>query len=83
MEQSRIESLIESFLNVGSGFIFALIFWIMVITPVFNIQVSMADNIQITILFTFISIIRGFLWRRFFANDIHRKVTKFVRGYFK
>jgi len=66
MTQSKLESLIEQFLNVGSGFIISWIFWVTVITPVYDIQVSTSENLQITAAFTVISVIRGYVWRRVF-----------------
>jgi len=54
MNQTKLESLIESFVNIGSGFIVALLLWIFVVRPLFDIQVSMIENFAITIMFTII-----------------------------
>jgi len=64
--QSHKMSLIEQVCNVGSGFIVALVVWSWFIVPVFDMQVSMTDNLTITSIFTIVSIIRGYLWRRLF-----------------
>ena len=66
MTQKRTTSLLESCLNVGSGFVISLIVWECVIEPLWNIEKSLAENIGITGVFTVISIARGFLWRRLF-----------------
>lgn len=79
MRQSKVESLIEACLNVGSGFVIAALFMHFVITPLFNLQTNAGENLTITVLFTFISIARGYAWRRFFATEVHRAVVKFVR----
>ena len=64
--QTKKGSLFEQLLNVGSGFIISLMFWAYVIVPVWHIDVSINDNLAITGLFTIISIIRGYIWRRIF-----------------
>jgi len=65
--QSKRESLIEIGLNVGSGFMIA---WVMTITvlPLFGLHTTINESFQITVIFTFASIIRGYLWRRYFNN---------------
>lgn len=82
MNQTKLESLLESILNVGSGIITALIVWMVIIVPIFRFEVTFVDNILITLTFTFISIIRGYLWRRFFNAGIHKAVHNFVRKVF-
>jgi uncharacterized membrane protein len=72
MGQTKLQSLFEQFLNIGSGFVISLVVWIFVITPIWNINVSMADNLGITLVFTFMSIVRGYIWRRLF-NRWNRK----------
>lgn len=64
--QSRLSSFIEQLLNVGSGFIVSLLFWIFVVIPVWDLQVDHVDNLAITACFTVLSIIRGYVWRRLF-----------------
>lgn len=64
--QSRRDSLIESCLNVGSGFLVALVVWKLVVVPVWEFEVTMADNLAVTGLFTVVSVIRGYVWRRIF-----------------
>ena len=64
--QTKVGSLIESCLNVGSGFILALLLWKLVIVPWWEFDVSMNDNIAITGIFTVVSVLRGYVWRRVF-----------------
>lgn len=68
--QSRTWSIIETLINVGTGFIFAVITQL-IIFPLFGVHVTLAANIQMTLIFTIISIIRGYYVRRFF-NWLHR-----------
>jgi len=65
--QSKRESLIEIGLNVGSGFLIA---WFMTITvlPLFGLNATINESFQITLIFTLVSVLRGYLWRRYFNN---------------
>jgi hypothetical protein len=75
--QSKKESLIETSLNIFTGFIFSLAIWSWVVKPIWNIETSMLDNLGITILFTISAIIRGYLWRRYFNQRlINKYITK-------
>lgn len=78
MEQTKLESLIESTFNVGSGFIIALLLWAFILVPYWGFKVTMWDNLAITAIFTGVSIIRGYIWRRFFNAGLHKKVHRIV-----
>lgn len=67
-QQSRKESLMESGLNVFSGWLISLVLWMFVIAPAFGIQSSLAESALINGIFTVISIVRGYFWRRLFVN---------------
>lgn len=71
--QSKKSSLLEQFFNVGSGFIISLCVWVYVVNPVWELNVTPADNIYITLLFTVVSIVRGYVWRRLFNKHLHKK----------
>lgn len=77
--QTRLVSFIESVVNVGSGFLLSLLLWQFVVAPAFGYEVTMSTNLVLTSIFTVTSVVRGYLWRRFFANDLHRAVVRFVR----
>ena len=64
--QSCMESLIEQVCNVGSGFLLSLVVWVVVIKPVFDIETAFVENLWITLIFTGMSVVRGWLWRRWF-----------------
>lgn len=64
--QTKKTSLVESFCNVGSGFIISLIVWELIIEPVFDVEKNIIENIGITSIFTVVSITRGYIWRRLF-----------------
>lgn len=63
--QTRIESFIENVVNVLIGFLTALASQI-IIFPFFNIYVSITENILLTFYFTIVSLIRGYLVRRYY-----------------
>ncbi len=62
--QPRLHSLLEQLVNVGTGFITSLLIWEFVIKPGWGIQTDFADNFQITAIFTGISVLRGYVFRR-------------------
>ena len=68
MNQTKLTSLTESCLNVGSGFIISYLLMVFVIGPVYGLNLDASDNLGITVIFTVISVARGYLWRRYFAN---------------
>lgn len=79
MTQSRLESAIEVGLNIGSGLLIAALIVQPLVFPLFDIETTTSDNIIIAILFTTVSIVRGYIWRRLFANgSLHRAVHRTV-----
>lgn len=78
MEQSRIESFIESVLNVGSGFILSLLIWQYIAFWFLGYNITIGENIVLTSIFTFVSVARGYLWRRFFNAGVHKTVHEVV-----
>jgi len=74
MTQSKLESALEQTLNVGSGFILSYVIWVTVITPVFDIQLSTSDNLTVTLIFTAVSLARGYIWRRLFNGRVLHKL---------
>jgi len=65
MSQSRLGSLIESLTNVAIGYGVALASQL-AIFPLYGIEVSISQNIQIGMWFTAISIARSYIVRRWF-----------------
>lgn len=79
MEQSKLESAIEAFVNNGSGFLIALTMWACVVGPLIKAGVlSVDNNVIITTIFFMVSYLRSFFWRRFFATGVHRSIHKFI-----
>lgn len=63
--QSRKHSLLESSLNTLSGFLITLIAQSL-IYPAFSIHTTGAQNFQLALIFTALSIVRSYVWRRLF-----------------
>ncbi len=70
--QSKTESLVEATLNTASGFIVSLLVsW--AIYPLYGFKPSFGQLTSITVIFTVVSILRSFLWRRYFNHRIIKK----------
>lgn len=69
MAQSRRSSFIEQVLNVVSGFAISLLVWEYYVVGMFSIEVDSGDNVIITAIFTVVSLVRGYLWRRLFNSS--------------
>jgi hypothetical protein len=65
--QSKLQSFIEAIVTVGSGFFVALGVQLLVF-PLYDIDVTLFQNIQIVCILTVTSIIRIYFVRRFFSN---------------
>ncbi len=73
--QSRTRSLIEQLLNIGSGFLISLLVWEFIVKPTWDIQTNFTENLNITLVFTVVSIVRSYIWRRLF-NRLDNKNNK-------
>ena len=62
-----MRSLIESFIDVGSGFLLAILIQIFIF-PLFDLYPSILDSINIALIFTAVSITRSWLWRLIFRR---------------
>ena len=65
MKQSRLMSMIEAITNVIVGYGVAVVTQILIF-PIFGLHTTLAQNLQMGLLFTGVSIIRSFLLRRLF-----------------
>ena len=66
--QTRMQSLIESCINVAIGYGVALLSQILVF-PIFGIHIPLSSNIAIGAIFTVISIARSYAVRRVFNKQ--------------
>lgn len=63
--QSKKESAIEATLNIGSGFILSLVVW-QILAHLYAIPMPITRNLEITSIFTAVSLTRSYVWRRIF-----------------
>lgn len=74
VRQSRLESAVEAVLNVGSGYVLGALIWTFVIAPIWKYEVTLFDAWAIPALFTIVSVLRSYVWRRFFEGRIRRRL---------
>jgi hypothetical protein len=67
MRQSRLMSLVEAVANVVVGLALAVVTQV-VVFPILGLQASLAQNLKLAMVFTAVSIVRGFALRRFFEG---------------
>jgi hypothetical protein len=65
--QSRAMSFVEAITNVAVGFLLAVLTQA-ALFPMLELQVSVADNLLIGMIFTAVSIVRSFALRRLFET---------------
>ena len=69
--QSRLASLIESLTNVAIGMVVSF-FGQIVVSHWYNLPLNVAQNMQIVLFFTVLSVARSFVVRRWFNRRIKR-----------
>lgn len=80
MKQSKLMSALESVLSTAIGFGVALLTQIIVF-PLFGFDPPLVVNLLITVIFTFVSIVRQFCVRRLFeALHIRRPLSPFMQA---
>lgn len=72
MSQSRKASMVEAVANMLSGMLVSYLAGL-VIYPMLGWQVSPSTNFLAVFLFTILSLIRSYLWRRFFNKLTHKE----------
>ena len=63
----RLRCFIESFIDVGSGLILAILIQLYIF-PFFELYPTIWDSLHIALIFTVVSIIRSAIWRNFFRK---------------
>lgn len=82
MKQSKLESGIESGANTASGFIISWAMWVWVVQPLYD-SGTIVHAFWITCIFTVTSLLRSYVWRRFFNQGLHRSVHALVKRLYK
>tara|TARA_R110000764_G_C10971574_1_gene379312 strand:+ start:877 stop:1149 length:273 start_codon:yes stop_codon:yes gene_type:complete len=80
-----MKQLIESFIDVGSGFILAILIQLYIF-PFFNLYPTVWDSIGIALIFTIVSITRSWLWRLVFIKNGKKErqdisQAEWIKGY--
>jgi protein-S-isoprenylcysteine O-methyltransferase Ste14 len=63
--RGNVRSLIESIIDIGTGFILALLIQIYIF-PMFNLYPTIEVGIKLSLIFTVVSILRSWFWRTMF-----------------
>ena len=69
--QTKRQSLIETLTSVFVGWLIGVILNLTIL-PLFNYNITVVDSLWVSLIFTVISVVRGYLIRRFF-NSKERK----------
>lgn len=75
MSQTRLSSFIEALMNVAIGFSINYIANLLIF-PLFDMHISLADNFWLGMIYTVISIVRSYVIRRWFNAKIHNAAMK-------
>ena len=81
MQQSKLDSLIEALLSTFIGFVVSFTANLMLM-PMLGIPVSLSQNFILTVAFTFVSVARSYLVRRFankYLSQVRTKMVEFFR----
>ena len=79
--QSKIDSLIEALLSTFIGFVVSFTANL-ILMPMLGIPVSLSQNFILTVAFTFVSVARSYLVRRWankYLSQVRAKMVKFFR----
>lgn len=71
MSQSRVMSGVEAVTNVAVGWLVALVTQL-VLFPVVGLQVTVAQNLTLSSVFTTVSLVRSYVIRRIFERSSRR-----------
>lgn len=73
--QTRLGSLIEVCINIAIGF---TINFVMNLTlfPLFGWHITVTENLLLGVIYTVVSVIRGYVIRRWFEARIHRAAQR-------
>ena len=72
--QTRKHSAVETLLNTASGFVVSWGVWY-VLAPVWGVPRDAQQTTSITVVFTVVSIVRSYAWRRIFNHYQKREVV--------
>lgn len=68
----KLIAFVESITNVLTGLLLSIFIIQPIVFSSFGITLSNTENILIAIIFTIVSIIRGYIWRLFFHKHFYK-----------
>lgn len=69
--QTRWQSFVEQTINIISGLALSVFIVQPLTFPLFDITTSSSENFYMALIFTIISVIRSYIWRRYFNKKLH------------
>ena len=78
MQQTRLGSLIETCMNTLIGFLISYFAW-PVAAWIFEIQYNHGQHFGVVLFFTIISVVRGYVIRRWFNARLHQAALSIAR----
>jgi hypothetical protein len=75
MNQTRLGSFIEAWINVAIGFAINFVANL-VILPLIGFHISVGQNLFIGVLYTVISVLRSYVIRRWFNASLHQAAQR-------
>ena len=75
MTQSKLGSLIEALMNIVIGFSINYAANLLIF-PLFDMHISLANNFWMGLIYTAISLVRSYAIRRWFNNMLHSAANK-------
>lgn len=79
MNQTRLGSLIEAVMNTAIGLVISIIANQLVF-PRFGFHPTLGENIAISLIYTGISIARGYVLRRWFNAQLQRAAARMAKA---
>jgi len=76
--QTKLESLLESGVNIIIGYLIALASQILIF-PLYGIQITLSTNLWIGLWFTLVSLVRSYLLRRYFNQRVHKAIHNLIK----
>ena len=81
MKQSKLESIVEITLNTASGFVLSWAIYKWAVIPYRDFFIAYGEAFWVTVLFTVVSLVRSYVWRRFFNAGIHKRIHALITGF--
>lgn len=68
--QTKTMSAIEAACNIGSGVFIAWLVTIFLLPVMLDVEIAKGEALEVTLVYTAISLVRSYIWRRFFNGKV-------------